>query len=155
MRFFFTKKKKKPKKLTTCQEAQRSSVLCFTGDADTREKLCFHTTELQPLDSVSWGLWSLEKQRGREKKTKHTQKKKKKTWPGFKNNKSGISISAFKWQKRWRENSSIKRRRRRAPLSSSRCRNTNVSLACAVCLIVRQEARLCIHRALLLFFFFF
>lgn len=32
--------------------------------------------------------------------------KKRKTWPGFKNNKSGISIFAFKRRKCWRENSS-------------------------------------------------
>lgn len=81
-----------PPQTTTKDLPRHSWILCnvvFMGDADTREKLRFHSAELQPLVSVSgaWGLWSLEKRRGQ------------KTWPGFKNNKSGISSSAFKWRK--------------------------------------------------------
>lgn len=81
-----------PPQTATKDLPRHSWILCnvvFTGDADTREKLRFHSAGLQPLVSVSgaWGLWSLEKRRGQ------------KTWPGFKNNKSGISSSAFKWRK--------------------------------------------------------
>lgn len=141
MRFFFRRKKGK-----TRLEAQRSCVLCFTRDADTREKLCFHTAELQPLVSVSWGLWSLQKAKRPEKNRKMG--KKEKTWPGFKNNKSGISISAFKWRKTLTGEFLEERDGGDALHRLHAAENTTVSLACALCLIVRQGARLRIHRAL-------
>lgn len=89
--------KEKKEKRKTCQDAHRFSVMWFTGEADTREKLRFHSSELQPLVSVSRELWSLEKQRGRKKKKPDLVSK---------ITRAGSASLLLNGKKRWRENSS-------------------------------------------------
>lgn len=93
MRFFFSKEQKN----NLPRNSKLLRIVLYRRRWHSRKTMfslyrasttCFHQLK---------GLWSLEKAKRPEKR------KKKKTWPGFKNNKSGISISAFKWQKRWRE----------------------------------------------------